>query len=717
MTSVFNLEVDQEGIAFITFNDTSEPLNTMKSSTVDELEAIVHRLAERHDIKAMILASSKEGCFVAGADLKEIGRTFVEPEKGEVLVDKGHSLLNAIAALPFPTIALINGVCLGGGTELSLAFTYRIATDHPKTAIALPEVTLGIMPGWGGTQRTPRLIGLQEALTMILTGKRYKAKDAYKVHLVDRVVPWPFAREEAIAFAHDIFTKKGRKEVLKRRKRPWLSTWLLEKNPLGRRLLLSQAEKQVFKKTKGFYTAPFAALKTLRETAGLSLEQGLRREREIFTESMRVAFAQAPNLVALFFAQESVKKDPGTTADVKAEPIHHAGVLGAGTMGAGIIWLLSYHDIAVRFKEADDQMVAKGYGTIHDTYDLYVKKLRKLKPDAANLKFHGVSGTTDFSGFGNVDIVIEAALEDIEFKKKLLAELEQHISPETIIATNTSSLSVTELAKALQHPERFIGMHFFNPVPRMPLVEVVPGAQTSPQTVATVVALCKELDKTPLVVKDVAGFLVNRIVVPGVGEGLFLLQEGIEMARLEKVMLDFGMPMGPFLLADEIGNDVTYKVGKSFEAAYGERMKVSELATEMYNEGLFGRKVGKGFYVYSGKDSTPNKRIEKLIKKHEGTTSDISDQVILERCLFLMVNEAARCLEEGVVANPAYLDLAMVMGTGFPPFRGGLLRYADSVGIGHIVSQLEVFTKSYGIRYAPCDRLLEMARNGQKFYH
>lgn len=717
MTHVFSLEVDHDGIAYITFDDTTESLNKLKTETVQELEGIISQLAERHDIKAMILASHKEGCFVAGADLKEISKTFTQPELADAIIERGHKLLNSIAALPFPTIALINGICLGGGTELSLAFNYRLATDHPKTAIALPEVTLGIMPGWGGTQRAPRLIGLQTALTMILTGKRYSAKEAFKVHLVDRVVPWPFAREEAIAFAHEVATSKGSKKVLKRRQRPMLSTWLLEKNPLGRHLLFSQAEKQLVKKTKGFYTAPFAALKVLKETASLPLDKGLQREREIFVESIPVAFAQAPNLVGLFFAQEAAKKDPGTTADVKAKAIKSAAVLGAGTMGSGIIWLLSNGDIPVRFKEADEERIAKGYGAVHDTYDLYVRKLRKLKPDIANLKFHGVSGTTDFSGMQNADIVVEAALEDLEFKKGLLVELEQKVSPEAIIATNTSSLPVTELAKVLKRPERFIGMHFFNPVPRMPLVEVVPGPQTSPQTVATVVALCKKLDKTPLVVKDVPGFLVNRIVVPGVGESFYLLQEGVEMERLERVMLEFGMPMGPFVLADEIGNDVTYKVGRSFEAAYGDRMRVSELAKEMYDEGLYGRKVGKGFYIYNGSKSTPNKRVKKMIKKlSTGRTSDISDQVIVERTIFLMVNEAARCLEEGVVSSPAYVDLAMVLGTGFPPFRGGILRYADSLGISHVVTQLQIFAKSYGSRYAPCNRLLEMQRAGKNFY-
>lgn len=716
MTDLFSLNVDNDGIAYVAFDAPDETLNTLSSKALDALDKVIADLSHRHDVKAMILASHKEGCFVAGADLKEINKTFSHPEQAEKLIQKGHAVLDRIAALPFPTIALINGICVGGGTELALAFTYRVATDHPKTAIALPEVTLGIMPGWGGTQRSIRLIGLRNGMTMVLSGKHYKPKDAFKVHLVDAVVPWPFAREEAIAFAHDILTDSGRKQVLKRRKLPWLSTLLMEGNPLGRKLLFYLAEKGIFKKTKGQYTAPFAAIRTLRETAVMPLDKGLQREREIFTESMTGAFLQAPNLVGLFFAQEAVKKDSGASGSVTAKTINSAGVLGAGTMGSGIAWLISYKDIPVRFKEADWERVGKGYGAIHDTYDLYVRKLRKLKPDAANLKFHRVSGAVDFSGLSGADLIIEAALEDSEFKKGLLADVEGHVPLDAIIATNTSSLPVSDLATALKRPERFIGIHFFNPVPRMPLVEVIPGEQTSQQTIATAVAFCKKLDKVPIVVKDVPGFLVNRILMPGVIEGMHMLQEGVDMERLDKVMADFGMPMGPFLLADEIGNDVIYKVGMILENAYGERMQVPGLAKAMNDEGLFGKKVGKGFYLHKGKQPKPNGRVKRLLKKLTEEKEAVSDLFILERSLFAMVNEASRCLEEGVVANPTYLDLALVMGTGFPPFRGGLLRYADSVGIPHIVSQLQLFSKSYGNRFVPCETLLEMQRTGATFY-
>ncbi len=716
MTDILSLDIDSEGIAIISLDIKGESLNTLSSPVLKALEESIETVANRSDVRALILMSGKEDSFIAGADLREISANFNNPQNVEALIDRGHTLLNQIAALPIPTIAVINGVCLGGGTELALAFTYRICTDNSKTVMALPEVTLGIMPGWGGTQRCPRLIGLQPALNMILTGKQLNPKEAFRQHLVDRVVPWPFMRSEAIAFAHEILDEKSAKKILHRRHRCDVSTCLLEKNPIGRAFLFWQAERQLNKKLKGHYPAPLVALRTIKETYTLPLEDGLKREKAIFLESLTGAFSLAPNLVGIFFAQETAKKDPGVTGDVAVKAITAAGVLGAGTMGSGISWLFSFKDFPVRFREIDLDRVAKGYGAIYAIYEVYVRKLRKLKKDQANLKFHSVSGTTDFSGFSATDIVVEAATEDFEGKKKLFAELEKHIDADTIIATNTSSLSVAKLAEGLTHPERFIGMHFFNPVNRMPLIEVVPGPKTSPEVIATVVALCKKLDKVPLVVQDSPGFLVNRIAIAGTAEATRLLQEGVDMERIDKLMLDFGMPMGLFALSDEIGIDVMNKVSHLFESSFGERMKAPELLQKMVDDGLLGRKVGKGFYVYHGKNSKPNSAIRKVIAKLDIPKIEVSDESIRERILYPMINEAARCLEEGIIAKPAYVDLALILGTGFPPFRGGLLRYADSIGVGTVALRLEEMVAAGGMRFAPCETLLEMKRQGATFY-
>jgi 3-hydroxyacyl-CoA dehydrogenase/enoyl-CoA hydratase/3-hydroxybutyryl-CoA epimerase len=716
MNKAVSLDVAADGIATITIDVPGQALNTLSRQTLDEIDRTVGEIEQRSDVKVVIFRSGKEGSFIAGADLKEIGNVFRQEGLAEALISHGHQVFSRIAALPVPTIALVNGVCLGGGMEFALACTYRVATDHPKTALGLPETSLGIIPGWGGTQRAPRLVGLANGVSMILTGKRYKPKDALKIHLVDRVVPFPFAQQQAASFAREVITDRGRKKVLASRRRPWLRSFLLEGNPIGRAVLFRQARQEVLKKTKGHYPAPLVALDLIKRTQGLSLEEGLIKEREAFVEATPAAFAVAPNLVGLFFGQEALKKDPGVIADVSAQPVTRAAVIGAGVMGAGIIWALADKEIPVTFKEANWEGVAKGYGTIHGTFDLYVRKLRKVTPDQANLRFHFVRGTVDLSGMAQADIVIEAAVEDLELKKKLLIDLESHVRDDTIIATNTSSLPIDELASVLKHPERFIGMHFFNPVTRMPLVEVIPGAQTNAQTIATTVALVKRLDKTPLVVKDVPGFLVNRIVVPVMTEALLLLQEGVEMERIEKIITSFGMPMGPFELADEVGNDVTYKVARILEKAYGDRVKVPQLLQMMYDEKLLGRKVGAGFYVYKGSKKWPNKRVKKLLKKIEKKDTLISDETVQARIIYGMMNEAARCLEEGVVSKASHLDLALVMGAGFPPFRGGILRYADTVGVPKVVEALNTLSQTYGSRFQPSSLLIKMQQTNASFY-
>ncbi|MCE5318181.1 MAG: fatty-acid oxidation protein subunit alpha, partial [Parachlamydia sp.] len=421
----------------------------------------------------------------------------------------------------------------------------------------------------------------------------------------------------------------------------------------------------------------------------------------------------AQNLIGLYFTQEAIKKDPGVSAPVKPKTIAATGVLGAGVMGSGISWLLSNRDYPVRMKDIDLTALGKGYGSIRSLYDRTVKE-RRLKPYEASLKFQRVSGTTDTSGFQNADLVIEAATENFDLKQKLFAEMEAAMKPDAILATNTSSLSVNTLSKSLKAPERFIGMHFFNPVPRMPLVEVVPGEKTTPEAVATVVDLCKKLGKTPIIVGDCAGFLVNRIFTMGANELMRLFEEGVSFEKLEKLMLNFGYPMGPFTLADEVGIDVMAKVSKVLEAAYGERMKGGKLLDKMLEQQLLGKKVGKGFFLYQGNKRKRNPAIEELLGPV--TPKEISEVEMGDLVILTMVNEAARCLEEKVIARPDYLDMALIMGTGFPPFRGGLLRYADELGIPYVVDHLEQFSGKYGSRFAPCKLLQEMKASGKKFY-
>jgi 3-hydroxyacyl-CoA dehydrogenase/enoyl-CoA hydratase/3-hydroxybutyryl-CoA epimerase len=624
-------------------------------------------------------------------------------------------LLLKLEQLPFPTIASIHGACLGGGLELALACTYRIATDHPKTQIGLPEVSLGIIPGWGGTQRAPRLMGLTEGLNLVVSGKPIKAQKAWKLHLVDSLMAWEFKEEKTLEFVNFCLTDKGRKEILNRRKPTGLKYWLLEANPLGRTIIFDQAKKQILSKTKGFYPAPLVAWQVIKDSYGLPLEEGLKIESKGILDNMKNASDISKNLIDLFFTSEALKKETWVSPEIKPGKINSTAVLGAGVMGSGITWLLSQNDYSVRMKDVDFQAIGKGLGAISEIYHKAVKD-KRLKKYEAELKFQHISGTVDYTGFQHVDLVIEAAVENRDLKNQIFLELETHIPSETIVATNTSSLGVSEMSKVFKHPERFIGMHFFNPVPRMPLVEVVPGPQTSPQTVATAVDFCKKLNKTPIVVGDCLGFLVNRIFAIGANELILLFEEGVDREKIDKLMLGFGYPMGPFTLADEVGIDVMAKVNKIFESSYGERMKGPKLLQEMYEKKWWGKKVNKGFYLYDGSKPCFNPEVLNLLGKPVSATTTASEIEMSDRVMLGMINEAARCLEEKIISRPDYLDMALILGTGFPPFRGGLLKYADKLGINYVGDHLKKFEQKYGVRFAPCDLVLDMISKNRSFY-
>lgn len=700
MTKAFDLTVDQDGIATLLFNLEGEKVNKFSPEVLDELERVIDYAAKDKNIRSMILKSGKPGIFIAGADLNTFKQAEHKPEMINELIKKGHRVFDKIEHLPFPTIALIDGVCLGGGTECALACTYRVATDNPKTSIGLPETQLGIFPGWGGTQRLPRLIGLQNALQIILTGKPVDGKKASKMGLVDAYFPKTFADERTYEFAKKIKIHRPK------RKTSFMET-LLEGNPLGRALVFRKARENVLKATKGNYPAPIIALDLIEETYTLPKKEGLKREIEYFSNGVQKELKNSIHLINLFFISEALKKQAEA---INAEPVNvqAAGVLGAGTMGGGIAWAFSNADINIRMKDVNWDAVAKGYEEANKTFYKMVTK-KRLRPHEANQKFHRIIGTIDYSGFKNCDFVIEAIVENIDVKRQVLKELEEVVSPETIIATNTSSLTIEDISAGMKYPERFVGMHFFNPVPLMPLVEVVAGPKTSPKAVATVLELCKRMKKTGIVVGDCPGFVVNRIFMNAANEVLKMLEEGVPMKKIEDALEAYGLPMSPFLLIDEIGIDVTYKVSKQFEKSYGERMAIAPLLEKVYNMKLLGKKGGKGFYIHGNGKPIPNPEIEKLITKK----SDLSNEEIVQRPVFLMVNEAIRCLDEKIITNPGYLDMALIMGTGFPPFRGGLLRYAQDQGLSHVYGKLQEFAEKYGSRYKPAPYLEKLDREGR----
>lgn len=705
-------------IGQLIFDMEGEKVNKLSMPVLEQLERLIDQLAAK-PLKALVITSGKEDIFIAGADIRSFEEIFQDRAKTEEMMRLGHRVFTKLSQLPFPTLAVIDGACLGGGMELALACTYRIATDNPKTSIGLPEVSLGIIPGWGGTQRLPRLVGLQEGLNMILTGKPVKAMKAYKIHLVDGLIAKEFKSEKIPEFVSYCLSEKGRKEILERRNTRSWGSFFLEGNPIGRALLFRQAEKTVLAKTKGHYPAPLLALQVIKDSTGKPLKKGLEIEIEGIVKHIGSpdGIRIAQHLISLFFTQEALKKDAGIASGIAltASPkkIQSTGVLGAGVMGSGIAWLLSNKDYSVRMKDIDLAALGKGFGAIHTMNEQSVKD-RRLKPYEASLKFQRVSGTIDNSGFQNADFVIEAATENLNLKQKLFAEMEDVMKSDSILTSNTSSLSINLLAKSLNKPERFIGMHFFNPVNRMPLVEVIPGEKTTPETIVTVVDLCKKLGKTPIVVGDCAGFLVNRIFAMGANELMRLFEEGVPFERLEKLMLKFGYPMGPFTLADEVGIDVMAKVNAVLHAAYGERMQSSKLLEKMMEKQLYGKKVGKGFFIYQGKTKTRNPEIARLLG--DVKTKEIADVEMSDRVVLSMINEAARCLEEKIIARPDYLDMALIMGTGFPPFRGGLLRYADDLGIAYVVDQLQKFEGKEGPRFTPCQLLLDMKASGKNFY-
>lgn len=696
----WKLDVNDKGIAHLTIDVPSEKVNILSLNVLQQLDAILDTLKNNSNVKALVIKSGKPDTFIAGANLHEFEQGFIDTSFIERAINTGHSVFRKLAALPFPTIAFIHGICVGGGLELALACKYRLVTDHPKTSLGLPETTIGIFPGWGGTQRLPRLIGLIEGVQMITSGRPVNGAKAVKIKLADRLVANEFAEEKLEEFLNLCLSEKGRKQIKEKRKLSGLKHLLIEANPIGRSYFFKRAEKEILSKTKGHYPAPLIALKVVEETYPLPLEQGLDREKSVFIESIPRLIDVAKHLIRLFFVQEALKKVTGAPPGTKPTPISNVGVIGGGTMGIGIAYLCSNAGFSVRLKDVNWEILGRAFGAISKIYEKLVQK-RKLRPHEANLKMHLISATTDYSGFKTVDLAIEAATENLDLKRQIFQELENTLSSKAILASNTSSLTIAEMSQGMQHPERFVGMHFFNPADRMPLVEVVSSKNTAPEVVSGAVDFCRKLGKTPIVVQDCSGFLVNRIFVLGANEVIWMLQEGVPMKKLEEVLLNFGLPMSPFELGDEVGNDVSYKVSHIFEKAYGERMKAPPLLEKMYEHKLFGKKVGKGFYIYHGKDKRENPEIQELLKAFPQQKREISDQEIVERVIYIMINEAWRCLQEHIVDDPDTIDLAMIMGTGFPPFRGGLIQYANDVGNEHVIERLKYYETLFGPRFKP----------------
>jgi len=692
----FELSVNPESIAYITINQQDSKVNVLSDDMLKEFDQLLDHIESTEHVRAIVIKSGKEGVFIAGADIKQFDKAFKNPEIISDIIETGHRVFSRLQNFSVPTIALINGVCLGGGLELALACDYRICTDHPKCKLGLPEVNLGIFPGWGGTQRLPRLIGLKQGLTMILSGKPVQPKKAFKIGLIDRLVPYEFLQLQIHDLVEEII-----ENGVKRKDRA--SFWL-EKNPLGRAVLFQQSRKNVLDKTKGFYPAPILALDLIKRTHPLKLEEGLKEEKRTFLNEVHDGFKNAIHLINVFLKMEGLKKQ---SVDEELVRTHkNLSVLGAGVMGSEIAWLATYNDYNVRLKDIKWEPISKGFQNIKKLYGKSIKK-RKMTKDEVNIAMHRLSWSTDYVGFRHVDFVIEAATEDLELKDKIFEELENYVSSDAIVATNTSSLTVKEMSKVFKHPERFVGMHFFNPVHKMPLIEVVKGEKTSVEAVQTVIKLCQQLKKVPLVVKDCPGFLVNRIFAMQANEAIRLVEEGVPKEQVIKVYNDFGMPMEPFELADYVGNDTSYHAFSTFHQAYGKRMEIPKTLKEIVDQELYGKKTGEGFYLYeNGEKKKWNPKMDKILSDLPSDPG-FSDEEVLDRIILAMLAEAGRCLEEEIVEHPSDIDIALILGTGFPAYTGGLMAYANDRDLGYMVEKMEKYYEKYGERYQPCEYLRE----------
>jgi 3-hydroxyacyl-CoA dehydrogenase/enoyl-CoA hydratase/3-hydroxybutyryl-CoA epimerase len=701
-------------IGLLEFDLIGEKVNKLSSPVMMRLKEVVGEVA-KSGVRVCVLISRKPSIFIAGADVEEIkGITTKEGFRGAI--QQAHEILNALEDMPVVTVAAIHGACLGGGCELVLACDYRLASEDPATRIGLPEIKLGIIPGFGGCVRLPRVVGLQAALDIILAGKSVDAKKAFKIGLVDEAMPAAILEMRALAFAEDL-VKKGAAKRHKKFSAKGAVNVVLD-SALGRGVVFSQAKKMVLKETKGFYPAPLKALEVIKKTYGMGArEKALAIETEAFTEVGVTDVSK--NLISLFFMMEAIKKQNGVgNASVKAVEVKHLAVLGAGVMGGGIGYVAADKGIFTRMKDISNDGIALGLRSAHAIWQRAKDKRRLTEYEYTQRASH-LSGGLDYAGFQQSDVVVEAVVEDMNVKKKVIAETAKHCRPDCIIATNTSSLSVTEMAKGHPNPKNFLGMHFFNPVHMMPLVEVIRGPETSDEAVATIFELSKKMGKTPVVVKDGPGFLVNRLLLPYMGEALFLLEAGMSIETVDRFYTHkFGMPMGPFRLMDEVGLDVGMKVLKIFQESLGERIQVAETSKKLTATGRLGKKNNKGFYLYD--DRGKQLEVDQTIYKELGLpspTDPLTEKECVERGMLQMVNEAAQALlAEHIVTSAAEVDLAMIMGTGFPPFRGGLLKWADSLGSKYIAEELEVYASKYGKRFKPLQPLTNMALGNRKFY-
>jgi 3-hydroxyacyl-CoA dehydrogenase/enoyl-CoA hydratase/3-hydroxybutyryl-CoA epimerase len=698
----------RDGIAVIMIDRPGAPVNTISSAVKQEFIECFRTLEQDARVRAVAFFSGKPDNFIAGADIEEFVQLSSAAE-AERLSAEGQEMLDRVARFPKPVAVGIHGACLGGGFEFALACHYRVATDHPRTQIGLPEIQLGILPAAGGCQRLPRLVGLRAALDMILAGKTERAQKAFRVGMVDELVHPALLRPVTLAAA-----KRMADGWRPRRKgQRGLAALLLDRTPPGRALVFRTARRQVERRTGGHYPAPLAAIDAVRHGLSAGIREGLKREAQLFGQLAVTDVSR--KLVQIFFATTALKKDPGVEGAPTPVDVKRLAIVGAGFMGAGIGGTaVSQAGVDVRMKDADLARVAAGLEAARAILDDRLARRRITRYEHRRLVAL-LSGSDTYAGFGRADIVIEAVFEDLAVKQKVLREVEPQTPAHAIFASNTSTIPITRIAAGAARPERVIGMHFFSPVAKMPLLEVIPGAQTAPEVIATAVAFGRRMGKTVIVVKDAPGFWINRILGPYVNEAAYLLLEGARIDEIDRLMVEWGFPVGPITLLDEVGLDVAEKAAGVLQAAFGERLAPAPALAGLVKSGRLGRKAGRGFYRYEkGRKQGVDESVYGLLGRQPNGGSRPAE--IVQRLVLAVLNEAARALGDGIVRSPRDGDVGALFGIGFPPFRGGPLRHADDLGAARVVDDLQRLSDRLGPRFTPSEVLRDLAQRESRFY-
>ena len=700
-TSAFTRQKGDDGVLVLTLDVAGEKLNTLGKGLIAGFEALRAGIESDSTIRAVVIRSGKPDSFIAGADIKDFTK-IRSAEEGAALSRTGHAIFDRIETARVPFVAAIHGTCLGGGTELALACRYRVASDDPKTALGLPEVMLGLLPGAGGSQRLPRLIGLASSLDLILTGRSLKARKALKAGLVDEVCPAPIlldvARRAAVGLAEGRPGPKRKGIRLRER--------------LLRPLIFAKARSSVLKKTGGHYPAPLEAIEVVRHGTATTLAEGLKLESAAFG---RLAVTEASrNLVSVFLATQEIKKDAGYPEGTHSAEVRKLGVLGAGLMGAGIAGAAAEVGVPVRIKDSTEDALGRGLGYVRGIWDERVRRRSLTRLDLVQ-RLDRLSATTDYAGFGRCELVIEAVFEDLELKRRVLGETEAATREDCVFASNTSSIPIAEVAQGCRRPGQVLGMHFFSPVHKMPLLEVVVTPDTSAAALATAVSFGRRIGKHVIVVRDGPGFYTSRALAAYVNEASWLLEEGADVEGMDRAMTAFGFPVGPLTLLDEVGIDVGAKVAKVMQQHFGERMAPPPSMARVLADGRQGRKNKRGFYSYGGGKKRVDASIYALLAG--GPSRKVREpREIQERLVFAFLNEAALCLQQGILRSARDGDVGAIFGLGFPPFLGGPFRYLDHLGSRFALETLEQLRARHGERFQPAPILVDLAREGGSFH-